>query len=227
VFALALLAKMPLNARIYHYGFALAMPATLVLVAALVSWAPVLITRAGGEGRALRAAAVGVVVVGMVAHLAFMQRLLARQTNLLGEAGDALYGDDRVPPLADLLDEIRRRVGAGQTLVVLPEGVMLNYLARRDSSVPYFEFTPFSMLLWGETKIARDFEATPPDFIALVHRDTTPQGARFFGKDYARTLKGWVDANYRPVWHIGAPPLQDGRFGLALLERNTLTRSTR
>jgi len=227
VFALALLAKMALNARIYHYGFALAMPATLVLVAALVSWAPALITRAGGEGRALRAVAAGVVVVGIGAHLVLVQRLLARQTNVLGEGADALYGDDRVPPLAELLDEIRQRVGPTQTLAALPEGVLLNYLARRESSVPYFEFGPFAMLLWGETKIARDFEASPPDFVALVHRDTSHEGARFFGKDYAQPIMGWVEANYRPVWHTGAPPLEDGRFGLVLLERNRLTQSTR
>ena len=35
VFALALLGKMILNARVIHYGFALAMPATLLLVVVL------------------------------------------------------------------------------------------------------------------------------------------------------------------------------------------------
>jgi 4-amino-4-deoxy-L-arabinose transferase-like glycosyltransferase len=227
LFALVLLAKMVLNARVYHYGFALAMPATLVLVAALVSWAPALITRAGGDGRVLRAAAAGLLVVGLVAHLAFMQRLLARQTNVLGDGADAFYGDDRVAPLAELLDEIRQRVGPAKTLALLPEGVLLNYLARRESSVPYVQFSPVVMLLWGETKIARDFEASPPDFVALVHRDTSHEGARFFGKDYAQPIMGWVEANYRPVWHTGAPPLEDGRFGLVLLERNRLTQSTR
>jgi 4-amino-4-deoxy-L-arabinose transferase-like glycosyltransferase len=227
VFALALLAKMALNARIYHYGFALAMPATLVLVAALVSWAPALITRAGGEGRALRAAAAGVLVVALGAHLVFMQRLLARQTNVLGEGADAFYGDDRVPPLAELLDEIGRRVRPGQTLVALPEGVLLNYLSRRDSSVPYVQFSPVAMLLWGEANILRSLEASPPDFIALVHRDNRHEGARFFGRDYARTARDCVETGYQPVWRTGAPPLTDGRFGLVLLERNRLAASTR
>jgi hypothetical protein len=186
-----------------------------------------MITRAGGEGRALRAVAAGVLVAGLGAHLVFMQRLLARQTNVLGEGGDALYGDDRVAPLAALLDQIRERVGPTQTLVALPEGVLLNYLARRDSSVPHVQFSPVVMLLWGEAKITRDFQSSPPDFVALVHRETQHEGARFFGKDYAQTLMGWVEANYRPVWRTGAPPLRDKRFGLVLLERNRLNQSTR
>jgi hypothetical protein len=227
LFALALLAKMVLNARIYHYGFALAMPATLVLIAALVSWAPALITRAGAEGRAFRVVAVGVLVAGIGAHLGLMHRLLSRQTNALGDGADALYGDDRVPPLAALLDEIRQRVAPTQTLVALPEGVLLNYLSRRDSSVPYVQFSPVVMMLWGETKIQRAFEASPPDFVALVHRDNRHEGARFFGRDYARTFLERLKASYHPVWQTGAPPLHDGRFGLVLLERNRLPASRR
>jgi 4-amino-4-deoxy-L-arabinose transferase-like glycosyltransferase len=227
LFALALLPKMVLNARVFHYGFALAMPATLVLIAALVSWGPALLTRAGLQGRALLAVAAGVLVAGLVAHLVFMQRVLARQTRVLGEGADLLYGDNRAAPLADLLAEIRRRVGPTQTLAAVPEGAMLNYLARLDSSVPYVQFSPVCMLLWGEREIERDFEAKPPDFLALVHRDNRHEGARFFGRDYAQSIMGWIESNYHPVWRTGAPPLRDDRFGLVLLERNRLARSTR
>jgi 4-amino-4-deoxy-L-arabinose transferase-like glycosyltransferase len=227
LFALALLPKMVLNARVFHYGFALAMPATLVLIAALVSWGPALLTRAGLQGRALLAVAAGVLVAGLVAHLVFMQRVLARQTRVLGEGADLLYGDNRAAPLADLLAEIRRRVGPTQTLAAVPEGALLNYLARLDSSVPYVQFSPVCMLLWGEREIERDFEAKPPDFFALVHRDNRHEGARFFGRDYAQSIMGWIESNYHPVWRTGAPPLRDDRFGLVLLERNRLARSTR
>jgi len=227
VFALALLAKMVLNARLYAYGFALAMPATLLLIAALVTWAPRILTHAGLQGRALRACAVGLLLVGLGAHLVLIQRKLARQTDVLGEGADALYGDDRVAPLAELLAEIQRRVEPTQTLAALPEGVMLNYLARRDSSVSYVQYDPLCMLLWGEQNIEREIAAKPPDFLALIHRDYAGLGARFFGRDYGQTLMSWIQANYRPVWQTGAPPLRDRRFGVVLLERNRLEQSTR
>ena len=226
-FALALLAKMVLNARVYAYGFALALPATLVLIAALVTWAPALLTRAGLEGGALRAVATGLVVAGLAGHLAIMQRFLPRQTEVFGEGADALYGDDRVAPLAELLAEIRLRVGPTQTLAALPEGVMLNYLARRDSSVPYVVYDPLNLLLWGEQKIERDLEAKPPDFLALIHRDYRGLGARFFGRDYAQPLMSWIQASYHPVWQTAAPALGDRGSGIMLLERNGLSQSTR
>jgi hypothetical protein len=81
------------------------------------------------------------------------------------------------------------------------------------------------MMLWGESRIERAFEASPPDFVALVHRENGHEGARFFGQDYARTFLERVETNYHPVWRTGAPPLRDGRFGLVLLERNRLTTS--
>jgi hypothetical protein len=218
-FGLVLLAKMALNVRVQHYGFALAMPATLVIVAALVTWWPAAVARAGGDARAPRAVAVALVLVAVAGVLANAQPRLARQTERLGTGLDTMYGDDRIGPLRELLAAIEERVGPSQTVVALPEGIMLNYLARRESSVRYVQYSPLSVMLWGDDRLVADFTHAPPDFIALVHRDNQHEGARIFGRDYGRRLRGWVDANYRPVWRIGAPPLEDGRVGMALLER--------
>ena len=59
--------------------------------------------------------------------------------------------------------------------------------------------------------------------MALVHRDNTHEGARFFGIDYAVSLLAFVKAGYRPVWRIGAEPLRDARFGIVLYERVPLS----
>jgi hypothetical protein len=221
VFALALLAKMVLNVRVFHYGFALAMPATLVVVVALVTWVPSWRGRRGLAGDGFRAVAIGVILAGVVAHVAYGDTLLARQTSVIGDGADAFYGDDRVAPLSRALAEIRRRVAPDQTLVALPEGIMLAYLARRASSLPYIQYNPVSVLLWGEERIAQDFQTRPPDFVLLVHRDNAHEGARFFGRDYAQRVMRFVDAEYHAIWQTGALPLRDERFGILLLERRT------
>src|SRR5262249_21611823 len=130
VLALALLPKMALNTRLFHYGFVLAMPATLVLIVALVDWLPARVERSGGDARVVRAVALGALVAAILAHLAFMQKLLVRKVDVVGRGVDAIYADDRGRPIGQLLDQIRTRVGATETLIALPEGVMLNYLAR-------------------------------------------------------------------------------------------------
>ena len=64
---------MPLAARVHHYGFALAMPGMLLYVVALVAWAPAWVTRRGGDGRALRAVAIGIVVDRAIVTIASLK----------------------------------------------------------------------------------------------------------------------------------------------------------
>ncbi|MGH7893059.1 MAG: glycosyltransferase family 39 protein, partial [Candidatus Binatia bacterium] len=79
VFAFGLLAKMILNARVYHYGFVLAAPATVVLVVAVVEWLPAAVERRGGYGGVVRAVALGALAAAIPTHLAFEETLLARK----------------------------------------------------------------------------------------------------------------------------------------------------
>ena len=219
VLALGFLLKLGLNVRIFHYGFALAMPATLVLLAALLTWLPAAVSRMGGEGRVVRALFAGLAVVCFLHYGAYGERRLNEQATRLGTGADAIYGDDRAAALGLALAEIEHRVAPEQTLLALPEGVMLNYLSRRRSPLAYPQYSPVTLILWGEDRMVRDFDAHPPDFVLLVHRENTHEGARFFGRDYATALMERVQRNYRQVWQTGAPPLRDARFGLALLER--------
>ena len=53
IFSLLLLLKMILNVHIYHYGFALAMPASLVMVTILLYYIPNLISRWGNKTLAM------------------------------------------------------------------------------------------------------------------------------------------------------------------------------
>ncbi len=222
VFALALLMKMILNARIYHYGFALAMPAVLIFVVALVDWIPAAIDRFGGYGRAFRAVGVAALLVTTLAHLYPTHRELGRRTVAVGNGSDAFMADSRGTFVDEALRALQSRAGPGRTLAVLPEGVMINFLARRPNPTPYFVFVPLEMALYGEERIMASFVANPADYVMLVHRDTSEYGVQYFGRDYAQRLYAWITDNYRPVAQIGAAPFTDGRFGIRLLRRRGL-----
>ncbi len=94
---------------------------------------------------------------------------------------------------------------------------MLNYLARRVPGVPYVDFTAPAMIMFGEDRMLAALAADPPDYVALVHHDPREYG--FFGLNYGRAIFLWVRDHYRPISLIGAPPLLDDRFGIALLQR--------
>ena len=219
VFALALLAKIFFNVHAYHYGFALAMPATLLLVVALVGWVPAAIVGRGGSGALFRAVAFACLLVAALTHLEVTARRLAGKTHRLGGGADVLLADARGPVVEAALGALAGQAGEGDSLAVLPEGVMLNYLSRRANPTPYTNFMPPELAFYGEERILAALEAAAPDYVALVHKDTREYGVRFFGHDYGRRLYAWMRRNYREVAVFGARPLRDQRFGIALLRR--------
>ena len=219
VFALALLAKMILNVRLYHYGFALAMPGTVLVVAAVVGWVPAWLTRRGACGAVFRAVAIALVMVVATRQLAACHDQLRFKTQQVGQGADAFLADARGRHVAATLAEIEQRVGEADTLAAFPEGVMLNYLGRRRCPTPFINFMPTEVVRFGEERMLSAFEAKPPKWVALVHKSTAEFGVPFFGRDYGKQLGAWLRAHYRPVWQAGAVPLDGYEFGIQLLER--------
>jgi hypothetical protein len=74
---------------------------------------------------------------------------------------------------------------------------------------------------WPEDVARADFEAHPPDYVLLVHRDTREFGVGYFGNSplYGRKIMDWVNVNYRPVARFGAEPFVIDKFGIKILER--------
>ena len=221
LFALGLLAKIFFNVRLHHYGFALAMPGTLVLIVVLVSWIPKMIDHYGGAGIIFQAASLAVVLVATVDMVRVIEQQYSKTTFQIGTGGDTFLSGRKAIYAAAALKEIERQVGPDETLAVIPEGIMLNYLSRRTTSTPHINFMPPEIMIYGEDRILRDFEASPPDYVVVVHKDTTEYGYPFFGQDYARNFYAWVRNHYTRVRLIGRPPLQQRRnFGIELLKRS-------
>lgn len=219
-FAGALTAKMGLWVSPDHYGFTLAMPAALLLVVAMLDWLPRRAASRGGSG----ATTCAVLLAGLVAATVGLQRIsreqLARKTYPVGTRADRFLADPaRGEALTLMLAQIERHVAPGRSLAVFPEGPMLNYLSRRSSSVPFTQFMPTELAVYGEARLLAALHAAPPDFVVLLHKDTSEFGARFFGRDYGREIGRFVVERYAPLELVGAPPLRDERFGIALLRR--------
>ena len=220
VFALVLLGKIVLRVRLDQYGFALAMPATLLLCAALVSWLPAMAGGASGRSPIIRAGAVGAIAVATLSLLWVVGLRIDERTLAVGEGADRFLAGFRAPAINAALEEIETRLDPDDSLVVLPEGVMLNYLARRANPTGHINFMPPELIIFGEDRILEALLASPPDYVALTHKDTREYGLDFFGRGYGRKLFAWVGHHYRPVALFGGHPLRDGtRFGIRLMER--------
>lgn len=211
VFALGMLAKMALSARLYQYGFVLAAPAAVVAVAALLGWLPAAVGRAGGQAPAARAVVLGFLAAAMSTHVATTKIRVDAKVHAVGSGPDQFWSDARGVPVRQLLDQIAARVGRDETLLVFPEGVFVSYLARRRNPTPYYLFDRTTLVLWGEADAVRALAADPPDWVALVDRG--------LGGLSAHGVFDWIRGAYRPVWQFGRPAFTDARFSVMLMQR--------
>lgn len=226
-FSFVLLAKIVLNARIAHYGFYLAMPATLVLAVVLVWLIPDWLRNGAGRGAIFRTAATLLLAAGVAVYLGISQNIYRLKTLRVGSGGDAIFA---LEPAADwrgkALDDALRAMAAtprDATVAVFPDGVMINYLLRRENPTPHLGMTLPEILSVGEGVILRTYEMASPDYILLVHKDSAEYGVPLFGSDprNGQAIMDWVGRRYSTVEVIGRTPLHEGGYGIAILKRIT------
>jgi hypothetical protein len=225
VFATVLLAKVLLRVRLDQYGFALAMPGAMLVVAAITCWLPRWVTSRWRDGALARSAVLGVIAAVVLSLLPTVAAHFAERSVQVGRGRDAFLADEVTGPILVATLAALAEPGHEGSLAVLPEGVMIDYLARRVNPTGHVNFMPPELLIFGEERILEEFRAHPPDWIALTHKDTREYGVGFFGRGYGRALYAWVQRHYEPRALFGDAPLAPGsRFGIRLLERRRETR---
>jgi hypothetical protein len=223
--ALALMARMVLNGRIYHYGYYQAALAWLLVPAVLIGELPGRI-RVLQWGRAVVVlASLALITPGVVILANQSQEVLALKTSPVGDGADLFYA---FPPRVDPTGEIVGLVSAellkmprDQTLLVLPEGMMINYLARQPSPVPDIYFFGVATGHGGEERIVKALQQNPPDRVVIISRDLREYGVQRYGEGpgSGQQLLQWAVANYDPAFSIGGDPLDVRQRGSIVLER--------
>jgi len=224
VFAGLLLGRIALKTSVLDYGFVLAVPGTLILIVALLDWLPAWFG-ASDHRLVYTGAVLGVMTLAVIVSLAVFKSAYQGSRYPVGNGPDKFLGDHRCEFVVPLLAELRHRLRPGETLCVLPEGIMINYLTRIDSSVPFDCFIPFVLQMFGERRILDSFQARPPDYVVLFHRDTAEHGPRLFGRDYGQELYSWVTECYCPVAEYGHDPMSDDGDGIILMVRDSPDRA--
>jgi hypothetical protein len=226
-FALGLLSKMVLNVHLYHYGFYLAMPATLVLVICLTYWIPTVLRRTIGCGVVFRTLALAILAAASMYYLNRSQRIYRLKNFAVGKGGDTIFTYGPKVHISGLvtsltLEWIQEKTSPESTLVGLPEGIMLNYLSRRATTSPYLNFMMGEMIVFGEKRMVDDLKARPSDYVILVDNDPSEFGVGPFGTDprYGQQIMDWVKQHYTPITLIGGEPLQSRDFGIKILKHN-------
>lgn len=227
IFGLALLAKLGLYSRVWHYGFALAMPAFAAAIYLLHWLLPQRLEKHGVQRRLFRGAIWLLLMTGFVRLFVQSQFLYRDKTVAVGRGADQIMAFDEKrnpagPAIRTVLPWIEKNIPPDATLAVLPEGIMINYLSRRANPTRYFVWNPPELSVFGQAGMAAAFRDHNPDYILLIHRDAAEYGAKYFGqqKEFGLELMQWIQTHYEPVLLIGNEPLQSSSFGIKILKRN-------
>jgi hypothetical protein len=223
VFSLILLTRIFFNAKIIHYGFFLALPGFLVLLSLCLHRLPALMKRTTGDARIGLIPVmilIGCVLWSYCGRSFALYRIVDYPIKSNGEvinSFDPKYGNSG-QVVQEAVDKIRAVVAQDETLTAFPEGLMFNYLARRQSASAYTAFLPTFFSVFGGA-ILSSLQEKPPDFVLLVERSTIEHGHAYFGVDYATEVLRWIKENYMEISQIGKEPLSGEGFGIVIMKR--------
>lgn len=217
-FALCIMFKIALRPNLIFYGFALTMPVVVLTIATAVDWLPKVLS-ADGVGRRLRLALIMLLVADATAVLSRTAFYTHRKNFVLGSGRDSLRCTEKQgAPLKAAMGYLDRRMSPDDTLLVLPEGISLNYLLRRETNSPYVNFMQPELVMYGEENILADLRSNPSDFVLLVTRNVAGYGLDHFGQaGYGDKIMKWIRTNYVVEKQFGADPFEPQDFGVQIL----------
>ena len=226
--SLLLLPKMILNTQISHYGFVLAMPSSLLVVFLGISIVPQALKLRSESGELFRAVMFAILLNWAAAHWGQANLIYQRKTLAVGREGDITYHDPqaslRNAVIPKLIEDLRNELPKNATLLVLPNGTLINYLLKKRNPTPHFMLSPWEILVaGGEANVLKSFEKHPPDYVLVIVDDMQGHGVRDFGDEgYGDQIMKWIDHNYEHIMQYhGADAHQRDRFGVSVFRSKT------
>lgn len=225
-FSAVLLVKIFLNAHVYHYGAALAMPATLILIHIIFYEAPRIISRTFDCERFYTWSALILFILIAYSHARISSDFYMKKAFPVGRGDDLMIGYSPDVTPRDMifqiaLDVLEEEVPVGKSIATFPTGALLNYMVKRASSIRSVSFNPVIFKQIGEPAVLRSLKANPPDYIVILFHDYLEFEYRYFGLDFGIGIYEWTQNNYALFKQIGSDPVKDKSMGIQIFKLNS------
>lgn len=113
-----------------------------------------------------------------------------------------------------LVQYIKETTKPTDKIVILPEGMIINFLAKRDSDGFYNSLLPLYVETFGEDNIIEHYKKNPPEYFILNNLDMKDYYFRYICGDYALDFCGFIVENYELV-----DVIEDGyRYSIFMLK---------
>jgi hypothetical protein len=179
------------------YGFVLVLPTYALIAYVFATWLPSRRAYRSHMGSVWLLLALAISAMGIYDSI---PRWAARSEEVVTARGTYLDDSSRGEAIGSLLEWLESRP-PDESLVVVPEGLAINYFAARPTPLSFYTFTPIEIDdPITEGRIIEEFRQRRPDLVVVVPRDVREFGYRGFGVDYARELAGQLQHDYRLAW---------------------------
>lgn len=226
IFSLVLMLKMIFHVRVNHYGFALALPATLVLIHILTHEFPKWLSKYAKPQNIFRPGAIAIVVVFIGIHIHFEYKMYSNRGEAVGKGSDTIldfypFVTHRGIIFNAAIEFVEKEIPEEDEITTIPGSILLNYMTRKKSSLKYIYLDPGALQIIGNYQIYGDLQKNPPPYIIFMDQKFSDQGAANFGKDFGKHIFQWIHENYFVLRQYGAQPFVSDKFGIQILKRKS------
>lgn len=102
-----------------------------------------------------------------------------------------------------LINYINKNTKKTDTIVILPEGAMINFLTQRPTDNYYTSLIPLYVEVFGGDNIINHFKKTKPEYIIFNNWNTSEYYFSYICQDYAVSFCDFVAKNYKEEKVIG------------------------
>jgi hypothetical protein len=154
--------------------------------------------RAADERRSLvRAGAVALSFLVAAAFAFRIRQYAEMETVWIPGTGRMLSaGAPVAAEIAATASAVRAAEPEASSLVVFPEGQVLNFLSRKPNPLRQKLYIPGYLRAANEPELLADLQRTRPGAIVVWPRSTEEYGPAAFGVDYGREVFAWIERNY-------------------------------
>lgn len=206
-FGLLMLARMPLNARVYEYGFHQALVATTVVLAWIIHHYVVPCARSARQ-RFTKAVVAGAYCSCLACAVINTATTFAEPAEFVDLPGFRVAAQ-RMEGLEEVLAGLRlteQLTSGGATFAAVPEGTLYHFVLRKPHPTIFDHLATVEVSAFGEDRIVEAFDQARPDYIILIHKHTVY--APLFGAtpDFGQKLFEWIQLHYEPFALLGQKP---------------------
>ena len=118
-----------------------------------------------------------------------IQEIKTRKINIMAWERQALT-------FSSLEKWIKQNTSTEDSVLVMPEGIMLNYTTGRNTKLMYYHLIPNHIKALGENNIVKGLTSDKPDYIIITNANYGMYGQKYMCKDFGLQICNFVYKNY-------------------------------